>query len=134
MGKLIYKDDLQSTETMRPYFLVPGKEEQMAEIICPNIDFEAFVHQNIIINHRGAKIQIHIHYYLIKDGKLIVICSGLGKILDIYLLIFIYTIYIWVFLKVDVIVTYVICQKWNAMTLNLFLKTGHSKSTETLIN
>ena len=50
----------------------------MAEIICPNIDFEAFVHQNITINHRGAKIQIHIHYYLIMDGKLIVICSGLG--------------------------------------------------------
>ena len=78
MGKLIFKDDLQSTETMRPYFLVNGKEEKMAEIICAQIDFEAFTHQNVIINHRGAKLQIHIHYHLIMDGKLIQISSGLG--------------------------------------------------------
>ena len=66
------------SETMRPYFLVNGKEEEMAAIICYQIDFEAFTHQNIIINHKGTKLQIHIHYHLVMDGKLIVICAGLG--------------------------------------------------------
>ena len=36
-GKLIFKEELQSSKTMRPYWLIQGKEEDKAEIFCPQI-------------------------------------------------------------------------------------------------
>ena len=37
------------------------------------------MNQDIVINYRGAKIQVHMNFFLVMDGKLIVISTGLGS-------------------------------------------------------
>ena len=75
---ILWEQFSQGPESMRPYFLIPGKEnEELMRKICSKMDKEAKDLQTFEIDWEGATIKINIDYHLAIDGKLVEMTTGL---------------------------------------------------------
>ena len=67
-------------ETMRPYFLLPGKEEpQLVRKIAARMDREAEQCAIFLVKHMDSDIIFNTVYHLSFDGKLIEMTTGLSE-------------------------------------------------------
>ena len=80
-GKVLWEQFSQGTESIRPWFLIPGAEKvDLMEQICGRMDREAENLQSFELElENGVKIKINVEYHLAIDGKLIEMSSGLSK-------------------------------------------------------
>ena len=78
-GNIIHLEENQSEDTVRPIFLVPGKEkEDLVRIIVDRMDKEAQENQIISLEFGDVTIKINIFYHPGGDGKAGQTATGLG--------------------------------------------------------
>ena len=67
-------------ESMRPYFILPGKEDdELMEAVCQKMDEEAKKTEKFTIQIEGTEITVTVTWHLSLDGKLIDMSTGLSK-------------------------------------------------------
>ena len=67
-------------DSMRPYFVIPGKEEPiLIEQICEKMDQEAEECEIFVLEIETVDFTIIIKFHLSLDGKLIEMTTGLSK-------------------------------------------------------
>ena len=67
-------------DSMRPYFIIPGKEEPiLIEQICQKMDQEAEECEIFVLEIDELDLVITIKFHLGLDGKLIEMTTGLSK-------------------------------------------------------
>ena len=67
-------------DSMRPYFVIPGKEEPiLIEQICEKMDQEAEECEIFVLEIETVDLTIIIKFHLGLDGKLIEMTTGLSK-------------------------------------------------------
>ena len=78
-GNVLWEQFSQGPESMRPWFLIPGKENyDLMEKICSKMDSEAEGLQTLEIEWEGQTLKINVEYHLAIDGKLVEMTTGLS--------------------------------------------------------
>ena len=79
-GTELWEQYSQAADTMRPYFILPGKEnDDLMDPVCERIDKEAKEAEKFSIEVEGQEIKITCKWHLSLDGKLIDCSTGLSK-------------------------------------------------------
>ena len=79
-GTELWEQYSQAADTMRPYFILPGKEnDELMDPVCERIDKEAKETEKFSIEVEGQEIKITVKWHLSLDGKLIDSSTGLSK-------------------------------------------------------
>ena len=78
-GNIIHLEENQSEDTVRPIFLVPGKEkEELVRKLVDRMDKEAQENQIISLEFGDVTIKINIQFHPGGDGKAGQTATGLG--------------------------------------------------------
>ena len=78
-GNVLHLEDNQSEDTVRPIFLIPGKEkDELVRILVNRMDKEAKENQIISMEFEDVTVKIKISYHPGGDGKAGQTASGLG--------------------------------------------------------
>ena len=79
-GKVLWEQFSQGSESMRPYFIIPGQEKKdFMKKICQKMDLEAKNCEKFTIDIDGTEIKVIVEWHLGLDGKLIEMSTGLSK-------------------------------------------------------
>ena len=79
---MLWEQFSQGSESMRPYFIIPGQEKKdFMKKICQKMDSEAKACETFIIEIDDTKIKVVVTWHLSLDGKLIDMSTGLSKFL-----------------------------------------------------
>ena len=78
-GNIIHLEENQSEDTVRPIFLIPGKEkEDLVRIFVERLDKEAQENQIISLEFGDITVKINISFHPGGDGKAGQTATGLG--------------------------------------------------------
>ena len=79
-GNELWEQYSLGAESMRPYFILPGKEnDEMMDAVCQKMDEEAQKTEIFTIQIEDTEITITVTWHLSLDGKLIDMSTGLSK-------------------------------------------------------
>ena len=79
-GNELWEQYSLGAESMRPYFILPGKEnDEMMEAVCQKMDEEAKKTEKFTIQIEDTEITITVTWHLSLDGKLIDMSTGISK-------------------------------------------------------
>ena len=79
-GTELWEQYSLGAESMRPYFILPGKEsDEMMEAVCQKMDEEAKKTETFTIKIEDTEITVTVTWHLSLDGKLIDMSTGLSK-------------------------------------------------------
>ena len=81
-GTTIFEEFSQSCETMRPIFIIPGKDtgpegQQRVREICHKLDWQAKYASVVPVDYNGVTYHVKMKYFLLFDGQMIEMTSGL---------------------------------------------------------
>ena len=82
-GNTIFVELSQACETMRPLFIIPGKDtglegQQRVREICYKLDAQAKLASVVPVEHNGITYHVKMKYFLLFDGQMIEMTSGLN--------------------------------------------------------
>ena len=82
-GKKLFEELSQAADTFRPTMMIPGKDsgtEGKLRVmqICHKLDNEAKYAQKVVLNYDNREYHIKMRFFLLFDGQLIEMASGLG--------------------------------------------------------
>ena len=82
-GITIFEELSQSCESMRPLFIIPGKDtgregQQRVREICFKLDTQAKYASVIPVDYNGVTYHVKMKYFLLFDGQMIEMTSGLN--------------------------------------------------------
>ena len=79
-GNELWEQYSLGAESMRPYFILPGKEnDEMMDAVCQKMDEEAQKTEKFTIQIEDTEITVTVTWHLSLDGKLIDMSTGLSK-------------------------------------------------------
>ena len=79
-GTELWEQYSLGAESMRPYFILPGKEDdEMMDAVCQKMDEEAKKTETFTIQIEDIEITVTVTWHLSLDGKLIDMSTGLSK-------------------------------------------------------
>ena len=79
-GHVLWEQFSQGSESMRPYFIIPGQEKKdFMKKICKKMDSEAKACETFTIDIDDTEIKVVVTWHLSLDGKLIDMSTGLSK-------------------------------------------------------
>ena len=82
-GKTLFEELSQGADTFRPTMMIPGKDTGpegnfRVRQICHKLDNEAKYARKVVLNRDNREYHIKMRYFLLFDGQLIEMASGLG--------------------------------------------------------